>query len=216
MERQLTLRVPAELAAKLGRSARRLKRKRSEVVREALEQYLDSEPATRPVERVRDLLGSVASGKPDLGQRHREYLIDGCAVAVELLLDTAAFVALTDRDEETHADCVATLEGWTGPIVTTEAVLTETLYLVGPSWRDQKKALEFVLRGAFQLVPQSGKSLRRVAALMERYRNVPMDYADATLVALGEELETDWVFTLDRRGFATYRLGQRKPFQIMP
>ncbi len=75
MERQLTLRVPAELAAKLERSARQLKRKRSEVVRDALEQYLDSELATRPIERVRDLLGSVASGKADLGQRHREYLI---------------------------------------------------------------------------------------------------------------------------------------------
>jgi metal-responsive CopG/Arc/MetJ family transcriptional regulator len=75
MERQLTMRLSADLANKLERSARRLKRKRSEVVRDALEQYLDSEPETRPIERVRDLLGSVASGKPDLGQRHREYLI---------------------------------------------------------------------------------------------------------------------------------------------
>jgi predicted nucleic acid-binding protein len=108
------------------------------------------------------------------------------------------------------------LENWAGPIATTEAVLTETLYLVGPRWRDQRNAFEFVLRGAFQLVPQSPKSLQRAAVLMEKYRNVPMDFADATLVALGEELETDWVFTLDRRGFSTYRLGQRKPFQIIP
>lgn len=137
-------------------------------------------------------------------------------MAAELLLDTGAFVALIDRDEKAHADCVAALESWTGPIATTEAVLTETLYLVGPRWRAQKNALEFVLRGAFQLVPSSVKSLQRVAVLMERYRNVPMDFADATLVALGEELETDWVFTLDRRGFSTYRLVQRKPFQIIP
>jgi len=53
-------------------------------------------------------------------------------------------------------------------------------------------------------------------SLMERYSNVPMDYAHATLVAPGEELETDWVFTLDRRGFGVYRLGQRKAFQIIP
>ena len=137
-------------------------------------------------------------------------------MAVELLLDTGAFVALVDRDEKAHGECVAALESWAGPIATTEAVLTETLYLVGPRWRDQRNAFEFVLRSAFQLVPQSAKSLQRAAALMERYRNVPMDFADATLVALGEELETDWVFTLDRRGFSTYRLGQRKPFQIIP
>jgi predicted nucleic acid-binding protein len=137
-------------------------------------------------------------------------------VAVELLLDTGAFVALVDRDESSHVDCVAALESWMGPIVTTEAVLTETLYLVGPQWGAQRTSLEFILRGAFHLVPSSPASLKRVSALMEKYRNVPMDFADATIVALGEELETDWVFTLDRRGFSTYRLGRRKTFQIIP
>lgn len=137
-------------------------------------------------------------------------------MADELLLDTGAFVALVDRSETAHDDCVAALERWTGPVVTTEAVLTETLYLVGPTWKAQKVALEFILRGAFQLVPSSQASLRRVTALMERYRNVPMDFADATLVVLGEELETDWVFTLDRRGFSTYRMNRRKPFRLIP
>ena len=76
MESQLTLRLPAELAGKLERSAKRLKRKRSDVVRLALNQFLEAEPvATRPVDRVRDLLGSVESGVSDLGQRHREHLI---------------------------------------------------------------------------------------------------------------------------------------------
>ena len=137
-------------------------------------------------------------------------------MAVELLLDTGAFVALVDRDETAHDLCVSALESWRGPVVTTEAVLTETLYLVGPRWQPQKTCLEFLLRGAFQLVPSSRESLKRVAAHMEKYRNVPMDFADGTLVALGEELETDWVFTLDRRGFSTYRLGRRRAFQIIP
>lgn len=134
----------------------------------------------------------------------------------ELLLDTGAFVALLDRDEKLHDECVATLEKWTGPVVTTEAVLTETLYLVGPDWRAQKACLGFILRGAFQLVPTSAKSLERVAALMERYRNVPMDFADATLVALGEDLETNKVFTLDHRGFSAYRMNRNRAFHIFP
>ena len=116
-------------------------------------------------------------------------------MAAELLLDTGAFIALLDRDEKLHDDCVAALERWTGPVITTEAVLTETLYLVGPAWSAQKACLEFILRGAFQLVPSSTKSLQRVAVLMEKYRNVPMDFADATLTVLAEELETEWVFT---------------------
>ena len=137
-------------------------------------------------------------------------------MAVELLLDTGAFVALVDKSEKRHDDCVAALERWNGPVITTEAVLTETLYLVGPQWHAQKVCLEFFLRGAFQLIPSSPASLRRVAVLMEKYRDVPMDFADATLVALGEELETEQVFTLDRRGFSVYRLKQKKAFQISP
>lgn len=137
-------------------------------------------------------------------------------MAGELLLDTGAFVALMDRGERRHTECVKVFEGWSGPIVTTEAVLTETLYLVGPKWEHQRVCLEFLLRGAFVLMPSSRKSLRRVAALMEKYRDVPMDFADATLVVLGEELGTDLVFTLDQRGFTVYRLFGRKPFRLIP
>lgn len=75
MTHRFTLRLPAALAAKLERSAKRLKCKRSDVVRLALEHYLDSGPDVHPVERVRDLLGGFESGVPDLGQRHREHLI---------------------------------------------------------------------------------------------------------------------------------------------
>jgi len=64
MERQLTLRLPAALADKLERSAKRQRRKRSEVVRQALEQFLDTQPEVRPIERVRDLLGRIESGLP--------------------------------------------------------------------------------------------------------------------------------------------------------
>lgn len=137
-------------------------------------------------------------------------------MAAELLLDTGAFVALVDGDEKLHEACVAALEKWTGAVVTTEAELTETLYLVGPGWHAQKACLEFIFRGAFQVVPSSTKSLQRVAVLMEKYRNVPMDFADATLAVLGEELEIDWIFTLDRRGFTTYRMNRNRAFQIIP
>jgi len=75
MERQLTLRMPADLAERLDEVAKRLRRKRSEVMRMALEQFLETEIADRPIERVRDLLGQIESGLPDLGEHHREYLL---------------------------------------------------------------------------------------------------------------------------------------------
>ena len=76
MDAQLTLRLPADLAGKLESAARRLKRTRSDVVRLALGRFLEDDVmSVRPVERVRDLVGSVQSGIPDLGSRHREHLI---------------------------------------------------------------------------------------------------------------------------------------------
>lgn len=79
-----------------------------------------------------------------------------------------------------------------------------------------RRCAEFVRRGVVDLVPLSPKALGRAVDLMEQYRNVPMDFADATLVVLGEELELHGVFTLDRRGFGVYRLHGRRPFQIVP
>jgi len=75
VQTQLTFRLPAALADKLERTARRMKRKRSDVVRQALEQFLDADENVRPIERVRDLLGSVDTGISDLGRRHREHMI---------------------------------------------------------------------------------------------------------------------------------------------
>ena len=134
----------------------------------------------------------------------------------ELIIDTGAFVALIDRSERQHDACVEVLEKWTGAIVTTEAVLTETLYLVGPKWRAQEVCLEFILRGAFLLVPLSPASIKRITDLTRKYQDVPMDFADATLVALAEELRTKQVFTLDRRGFSVFRLRGKQAFEIFP
>lgn len=134
----------------------------------------------------------------------------------ELILDTGPFVALVDRSETRHRECVDVLENWNGSIVTTEAVLTETLHLVGPAWHPQRVCLEFILRGAVLLVPTSLKSLQRASALMDKYADLPMDYADATLVVLAEDLGADRVFTLDRQDFSAFRLHGTRPFQLLP
>ena len=51
---------------------------------------------------------------------------------------------------------------------------------------------------------------------MVRYADLPMDYADASLVAVGVALKLDKVFTTDRRGFATYQLAPRRRFEMLP
>ncbi len=134
----------------------------------------------------------------------------------EIILDTGPFVALLDRSERSHGTCAAFFKVTEGRFVTTEPVLTEVVYLLGPSFAMQRPALEFILRGGAEIVSQTQQSLQRALQLMEKYRDVPMDFADATLVTLAEERSIREVFSLDRRGFETYRIHSRKTFTLYP
>jgi Arc/MetJ-type ribon-helix-helix transcriptional regulator len=79
MEKQLTLRIPQRIARQLDVLVRKKGKPRSSIVREAIETYYRREtgrPQEKPFDRVRDLIGSLSGGPPDLGARHREYLKD--------------------------------------------------------------------------------------------------------------------------------------------
>jgi predicted nucleic acid-binding protein len=134
----------------------------------------------------------------------------------DLLLDTGPFVALLDRSERNHKRCTAFFRDFRGRLITTESVLTEAVYLLGPSFPRQKPALDFILAGGAELVPMMPAMLNRCVHLMSKYSDVPMDYADATLVAVGETLGIRDVLTLDRRGFSVYRYASRGAFRIFP
>lgn len=135
---------------------------------------------------------------------------------MHVVMDTGPWVALIDRSEERHKECVAWLRDFKGNILSSEAVLTEVLYLLDFSPRAQSSAIEFVLSGAIILVPSSIESLKRVKKLMEKYKNVPMDYADATLVSIAEEFSIQHVVTFDRKHFGIYRLLSKQPFIVLP
>lgn len=137
-------------------------------------------------------------------------------MAGELLLDTGALVSLLDRSQTFHRECVKFFDEWDGPVVSTEAVLTEATHLLGRVTRGRQTSLDFFLTGGALLIPSSRASLTRARALLDEYASVPMDFADATLVVLGEELETNLVFTTDRRDFGIYRIKGRTPFEIVP
>lgn len=132
-----------------------------------------------------------------------------------VLLDTGPLVAILDAGDPHHRPCCQVFENLRTPLVTTEAVLTEVLHLLGTN-QAQDLALAFVVRGAAALVPTDRPALVSIRALMKKYADTPMDYADATLVDLANELGTNVVFTLDRRGFLTYRLPGRRSFELLP
>ncbi|MGH7332797.1 MAG: type II toxin-antitoxin system VapC family toxin [Candidatus Rokuibacteriota bacterium] len=137
-------------------------------------------------------------------------------MAGELLLDTGALVSLLDRSQREHGAFLRFFESWTGPVLSTEAVLTEATHLLGRLPGGRRACIEFFLAGGAVLIPTTAGALRRVRELIDQYANLPMDYADATLVVLAEEVATDWVFTTDRRDFGVYRLGGRRRFRVVP
>ena len=77
MNDQITVRLPTPLGRTLRRTCRRLGRRPSDVVRMALEAFLQRAPSTngKPAERVEHLIGSLSSGVADLAERHREYVL---------------------------------------------------------------------------------------------------------------------------------------------
>ena len=73
---QLTVRIPPDLSRALARAARLTQRKRSDIVRRALSEYLaTAHSKDRPADRARGLIGSLESGVPDLAEKHRRYIV---------------------------------------------------------------------------------------------------------------------------------------------
>ncbi len=103
---------------------------------------------------------------------------------MHVILDTGPWVALIDRSESRHSECVEWLKGFSGKIYSTESVLTEVLYLLNFSVKAQLAAIDFVLLSVVEIVPSDIESYGKSRRLMMKYSDLPMDYADATLVCL--------------------------------
>ena len=134
---------------------------------------------------------------------------------MRVIMDTGPWVALIDRSESRHKECVNWFKQFRGEIYSSEAVLTEVLRLLSFSFPAQSAALDFVLNGAVILVPSSIKSLSTVSRLMEKYRDLPMDFADGSLVCIAYDLGIHAAVTFDKKHFGLYRVG-KKPFTIVP
>ena len=132
------------------------------------------------------------------------------------IIDTGPWVALIDRSETRHAECVQWLKNFSGKLYSTEAVLTEVLYLLNFSITAQCAALDFVLESVVEIVPASTMSLKKTKNLMKKYADLPMDFADATIVCLATETRMQNVVTFDRKDFTIYRLPNSQSFTIMP
>jgi len=120
---------------------------------------------------------------------------------------------LASRDPA-HREVAACLDGFTGGLATTSAVITEAMHFLSPAKSGPRLLADLVRAsgiGVFDLCRPP--ELDAAAALMEKYADTPMDFADATLVLLAEALGQNEILTLDRRGFSAFRTRRGRPFR---
>ena len=134
---------------------------------------------------------------------------------MQAILDTGPWIALIDRSESMHKQTVDWLQNYSGSLYTTEAVLTEVLYLLNFSIKAQSAALDFILRSVVELVPSSNASLKKSKGLMKKYADLPMNYADATIVCLAIDTSINHIVTFDQKDFSIYRTTKNKTFNLV-
>jgi predicted nucleic acid-binding protein len=132
------------------------------------------------------------------------------------LLDTGPLVAYLDGRDPAHSDVAERLEGFTGRLVTTSAVITEAMYFVSESSEGPEALASFAqVVGLIVYECAHPIQLKDAVRLMKKYSDTPMDFADATLILLADQLSVVEILTLDRRGFSTYRTSRGKQFRLV-
>ena len=133
-----------------------------------------------------------------------------------VLVDAGPLIALLDRSDAHHDKVVTALRKIQDPLVSVWPVLVEAMYLLSFSWQAQKALWEIFETGTVQLLPLGSDDIPQIKTLMEKYRDLPMDLADAALVRVAEREGLRRVLTLDQKDFNVYRLPRKGRFTLLP
>ena len=133
------------------------------------------------------------------------------------LVDTGAVVALVNRADRHHAAAVEWFKRFRGQLLTTEAVVTETAYVLAASPAHLRAALLWFerARAAGLLLVEPVSDYAALSRIIAQYASLPCDYADASLIALAERTGITAIATVDQRDFSIYRLRGRRRFRIV-
>jgi predicted nucleic acid-binding protein len=121
-----------------------------------------------------------------------------------------------DANDRAHRRCVEVLQRADLTLVAPALVLAEVSYLIG---RRLGPAVEAqFLRGVsdIEVEAPAAEDWVAMAALVERYGDLPLGAVDASVAVLAERLGTDLIVTLDRRHFGAVRSSRGRPFRLLP
>ena len=132
----------------------------------------------------------------------------------KILIDSGPLIALFDSSDKYHSKAVEFIKNNKFQLITTIASITETLHLLDFNRNAQIDFLEWVSRGAVEIHNIENPDFQRLKELTEKYRDLPMDFADSCLVLLAEKLSLNTIATIDR-DFSNYRIKGRKTFKTI-
>lgn len=132
-----------------------------------------------------------------------------------IIADTGFWYALINQDDTFHGQAITALKEIDGELVSTWPVIMETSYLL-QSRLGLQQACEFLaayFEDLFIIYELSSQQILRIIELMQKYADLPMDLADASLAVLTEELGHGYILSTDMRDFRTYRWKNHHPFR---
>lgn len=132
-----------------------------------------------------------------------------------VLVDASALIALLDRDDAAHERCVEVLKRTRDPLATVWPALTEAMHLLADTPRGPGTLCDMVSDGALTLLDLQPTDMARMKELMQKYRDLPMDFADAALVCAAARERITRIITFDSH-FQAYRLPRRARFTVLP
>ena len=129
-----------------------------------------------------------------------------------VILDSGPLVAYVLAQERHHHWSREQLASLAAPLLTCEAVLAETSYLLQQRGASVEFIWALLRRGAMRTAFDLGSEFETVAILMRRYADVPMDLADACLVRMTELHRDCKILTLD----SDFKIYRRFGRQVIP
>ena len=131
-----------------------------------------------------------------------------------VLADTGPIVALLDESDSHHPWARQCFKHLAPPLLTCEAVLCEALFLLRRFRPGRRQLLRMISGGTVSIDPCLGHRLPDIAELLEKYDDIPMDFADACLLRMAEDSRHTKVWTIDS-DFRTYRLSNRRVVPVL-
>jgi len=124
-------------------------------------------------------------------------------------IDAGPLIALFSPRDKYHDRALSFLENYQGKLVTTWPVITEAYYMLDFDGRAQVGLLEWLNRGAVEIYDIHQHEIQDLVDLTEKYHDLPMDLADATLLQAANQLHLQEIITIDS-DFNVYRTTKNR------